>query len=270
MKDPLTKRLECLRDHVQVVLVDTSHAGNIGAVARAVKNMGFKRLVLVNPKEFPSEEATRRASGADDVLTSARVVESLDAAIEHSKLVVGASARTRHLVWPMINPRDCASRILENLADINASIDSPQVSLLFGRESSGLTNEELQRCHFHVNIPANPDYASLNLAMAVQVLCYELRMTALLASEEDEVNEDHLAIQGPGDAGWDVEIASVKEVEGLLEHLEQTLIKIGFHDPNNPRMLMSRLRRFVQRAQPDRMEVNILRGILKTVQQVAK
>ncbi len=270
MKESAGPFVESTGARVQIVLIDTSHSGNIGAVARAVKNMGLSRLVLVNPKEFPSDEATRRASGADDVLKRARVVETLDAAIGSSSLVVGASARTRHLVWPMINPRDCAARVLDCIGTGKDNDQAATVSILFGRESSGLSNEELQRCHVHVNIPANPDYASLNLAMAVQVICYELRMAALSRDQKHAAGGQLAPINGPGDLGWDVDLASVDEVEGLLSHLEQTLIKIGFHDPANPRMLMSRLRRFVHRAHPDKMEVNILRGILKAVQQSIK
>ncbi|MDX1451474.1 MAG: RNA methyltransferase [Oleiphilaceae bacterium] len=266
------KLLASLTQQVQIVLVETTHSGNIGAVARAMKNMGLYRLVLVSPRTFPSEEATSRASGADDVLQNARVVACLEEAIAESSLVIGSSARSRNMVWPLINPRTCAQRVLGALQDTlmdeqtNSQGHAPAISLVFGRESSGLTNEELQRCHYHVNIPANPDYSSLNLAMAVQVVCYELRMAALLEMSHTAPIEQVSEIEGPQDQGWDTLPATVNEVEGLLTHLEETLIQTGFHDPDNPRMLMVRLRRFIQRARPDTMEVNILRGILKSIQ----
>lgn len=254
--------LASLKENVQIVLVNTSHPGNIGAVARAMKNMGLAQLSLVCPSSFPSEEAVSRSSGADDLLASAAVVQSLDEAISDSQIVVGASARTRKMVWPLINPRACADLVLQS----QSAEVKPKVSILFGREASGLTNEELQKCHYHVNIPANPDYASLNLAMAVQVVSYELRMSAL---QSDHVEDDDANlvsnILSPDHESWDGELASASEVEGFLGHLESTLIEIGYHDPNNPRMLMSRLRRLFQRAHMDKMEVNIMRGILKDI-----
>lgn len=276
-----------LSSHVQVVLVQTSHPGNIGAVARAMKNMGLVNLCLVSPKDFPSDEAHARSSGADDLLANATVVTDLDAAIANSRLVIGASARSRKMVWPLVNPRDCASLVLSTLSgQSEASSDGPVISLLFGREASGLTNDELQRCHYHVNIPANPDYASLNLAMAVQVISYELRMAVLGVEElgvgevgvtgqsDESVELDITAVRpndlvssilSPDNEVWDGDLASVEDVEGFLTHLESTLIKIGYHDPENPRQLMSRLRRLFQRAHMDKMEVNIMRGILKDV-----
>ncbi len=254
-----------LSEGIEIVLVDTSHSGNIGAVARAMKNMAISRLCLVNPADFPSHEAERRASGATDVLDKARIVPSLDEAIADSHFVVGASARSRAIPWPLMNPRDCARMVLQKLAR-NSSGKARTVSIVFGRESSGLTNDELQRCHYHVNIPANPEYASLNLAMAVQVICYELRMAALLSQSDGQLS----AIHSPGDDEWDEDPASVSDLEGYLVHLEEALTIIGFHDPKKPRMLMTRLRRLYQRAQLDKMEVNILRGMLKATIQASQ
>jgi len=265
-KEPAVSALPVDISSIEVVLVNTSHSGNIGAVARAMKNMTLNRLCLVQPKEFPSHEAERRASGAVEILDQARVVDSLDEAIGDAHIVVGASARTRSMPWPLMNPRDCAEMIIGNLSEVDSEAGKTRVALLFGRESSGLTNEELQRCHYHVNIPANPDYSSLNLAMAVQVISYEIRMTVLLAGARlGGTNALVEPVLGPESSGWDEEKASVSEVEGFIVHLEETLVKIGFHDPANPRMLMTRLRRLFQRAQLDKMEVNILRGILKNV-----
>jgi tRNA (cytidine32/uridine32-2'-O)-methyltransferase len=237
---------------IRVVLVNTSHPGNIGAVARAMKNMGLARLTLVQPAQFPAAEATARASGADDVLAAAAVVDSLPAAVADCVLVVGASARSRTMPWPLLDPRTAAATMLETAGQ------DGEVALVMGREQSGLSNEELECCHYHVHIPANPDYPSLNLAAATQVLVYELRMAALGLHEAGEVQ-------------WQSEhpFASSAELEGLYQHFETALTELGFHDPANPRQLMRRLRRLFNRARPDQMEVNILRGILSAAQRAA-
>jgi len=228
--------------NIRIVLVETSHPGNIGAVARAMKNMCIEQLALVNPKHFPSAEAIARASGADDVLQQARVYQSLDDAIADCHLVVGASARLRTVQWPQLNPRECAERVTEVAA-------SAPVACVFGRENSGLSNTELERCQYLVNIPSNSDYSSLNLAMAVQVICYELMMSGHVA--------EAVADQVPVSAG---------EMQGLFEHLEQTLGDIGFADPRKSNKLMRRLKRLFYRAQPDADELKILRGILSAAQ----
>ena len=246
---PATPSLAIDPSAVRVVLVHTSHSGNIGAAARAMKTMGFTDLALVSPKEFPSEEATARSSGAQDLLENARVVDSVDDAIADCGLVVGASARSRSLPWPMLDPRQLADRVADHPA-------GSKVALLFGREKSGLTNEELARCHYHVNIPANPDYSSLNLAQAVQVLVYELRMRAL-------VDEPRPA--GPWNVDWDQPPASGEQLEGLFQAWEKALVEVEFLDPTNPRTLMNKVRRLVLRAQPDEVEANILRGFLTQV-----
>lgn len=265
MMRPEQNIIKQLKHQVSVVLICTSHSGNIGAVARAMKNMGLYRLILVSPNDFPSEQAYSRSSGAEDVLKQARVVESLDQAIGESQIVIGASARTRKMNWPLITPHECAKIICSQLdSNQQASDQGANVALLFGREASGLTNEELQRCNYHVNIPANEEYSSLNLAMAVQVICYEIRMAALNTGVNLRSLPAELAQQR------EETLANVSDVEGFLSHLESTLIEIGYHDPNNPRMLMSRLRRLFQRAHLDKMEVNILRGILKDVTKLTK
>lgn len=249
---------------VRVVLVETSHPGNIGAAARAMKNMGVEDLVLVNPLAFPSPEATSRASGADDILDRARVVASLDEAIADCAMVFGASARQRSLPWPVLEPAAAAERGLQ------AAAGGADIAFMFGREDSGLSNDELQRCHYHVQIPSVAHFSSLNLAMAVQVLTYELRLYYLRRLEEgaDNTNLDRMAgsMLSPLDEGWDVPLASVEEFEQFLAHLETVLVEIEFHDPDRPRQLFQRLRRLFQRAHPDRMEINILRGILRNVQ----
>jgi len=236
-----------MQSNIRIVLVETSHPGNIGAVARAMKNMCLHRLVLVNPKHFPSSEADARASGAQDVLGDAQVVDSLEKAVGDCRVVVGASARKRSTLWTALDPRECAGLLHTQAQDA-------QVALVFGRESSGLTAEELDRCTHLVHIPANPDYSSLNIAMAVQVLSYELRMRALQQSPGTTQAE-------PGDTP-----ASVEQMEGFFVHLQQALNDFGFLQPGREGKIMQRLRRLFHRAAPDEREVNILRGILSSAQ----
>ncbi|WDY57176.1 tRNA (cytosine(32)/uridine(32)-2'-O)-methyltransferase TrmJ [Pseudomonas sp. PSKL.D1] len=240
--------------NIRVVLVNTSHPGNIGGAARAMKNMGLSRLVLVQPKDFPSSEASARASGADDVLAGAQVVESLEDALVGCSLVMGTSARERSIPWPLIGPRECGAKAVEH------ATKGEEIALVFGREHAGLTNEELQRCHFHVHIPSNPDFSSLNLAAAVQVLSYEVRM-AWLAAEGSAPQVEK------GDAS---ELATMDEMELFYDHLEKTLVDIGFLDPAKPKHLMARLRRLYGRSSVERPEMSILRGILTETQKVAR
>ncbi|MGF2734617.1 tRNA (cytosine(32)/uridine(32)-2'-O)-methyltransferase TrmJ [Marinobacter sp. DUT-1] len=249
-------------DRIRIVLVETSHSGNIGAVARAMKNMGLGNLWLVNPKSFPDEASYARAAGASDVLDRAQVVASLEEAIDDCVLVMGTSARGRKVPWPVMPPPESARAAAEASA-------GGSVALVFGRESNGLSNDELQHCHHHIHIPSNPEYSSLNLAMAVQVMCYELRMLYLRNLEGGEGSPYLKPMSAPGDAGWDVSPASVRDVEGFFGHLEQMLVDVEFHRRENPRQLMIRLRRLFQRARLDQMEVNILRGILTAAQKAA-
>ena len=239
-------------DRIRFVLIGTSHPGNIGAAARAMHNMGASDLALVAPRcTAVTADSISRASGADHLVNGARVVETLEQAVADCTLVVGASARSRTLPWPMITPRDLGARLPGELADREA-----RVALVFGREDSGLTNAELQRCHAHVHIPTNPDFSSLNLAAAVQVLAYECRL-AWLAGQESQCEEPEQPL------------ANHAELEHYFTHLERTLVTIGFHDPAMPRQLMARLRRFTLRARPERMELNILRGILSDTEKLA-
>ncbi|MEE3168724.1 MAG: tRNA (cytosine(32)/uridine(32)-2'-O)-methyltransferase TrmJ [Pseudomonadota bacterium] len=250
---------ETFQDQIRIVLVETSHSGNIGAVARAMKNMGLGNLWLVRPASFPDEASYARAAGAADVLDHARVVSSLEEALADCVLVMGTSARGRKVPWPVCAPPEAAATAAEHAG-------SGPVALVFGRENSGLTNDELQRCHYHIHIPSNPDYSSLNLAMAVQVMCYELRMHYLRSLEDGQASPYLKPMARPGDEGWDVPPARVDDVEGFFGHLEQVLIDVDFHRRDNPRQLMTRLRRLFQRARLDQMEINILRGILTAVQ----
>ncbi len=232
--------------NIRIVLVETTHPGNIGATARAMKNMGLERLCLVRPARFPHADASARASGADDLLAGAERCEGLDQALAGCSLVFGASARQRTIRWPQLDPRQAAERVSELGDDL-------EVAFLFGREHSGLTNEELERCHYLLHIPANPEFSSLNLAAAVQVVCYELRMTLLEAARQQ-------CDQG------EQPLATAEELADFYRHLEQMMIDIDFLDPDNPRQLMRRLRRLFNRSHLDRMEVNILRGIFSAAQ----
>lgn len=243
--------------NVRVVLVNTSHPGNIGGAARAMKNMGLSELVLVDPERFPDPDAVSRASGADDVLANARIVATLEDAIADCALVLGTSARDRRIPWPVLDPREAADKVLDQLEQL----PDAQIALVFGREDSGLTTDELQRCQYHVHIPSMPDFSSLNLAAAVQVLAYELRMQGLqregAPTKMHKVETTAVFNEIPATAG---------ELEQFYQHLEQVLVEIGFHDPQKPRQLMPRLRRLYGRVHLNRMEMNILRGILTETQ----
>jgi len=230
---------------IRMVLVNTTHPGNIGGAARAIKNMGLTELYLVQPREYPAPRAVWRAAGARDILANAKVVESLDEAIEGCGLVVGTSARERRIPWPLINPRECGEKIWSEAA-------SHDVALLFGREDRGLTNSELQKCNFHVHISSNPDYSSLNLATAVQVLAYEVRMASLQNDKGVLPTMDE----------WDQPLATADELELFHNHLAETMVTLKFYDPDNPKQLLTRMRRLFNRTRMDKMEVSMLRGLL--------
>lgn len=234
---------------IRMVLVETTHGGNIGASARALKNMGLERLVLVAPKQHPSDEATWRAANALDVLDKVVVVDTLAEAVADCSLVVGTSARGRRIPWPLLTPRECGDRAV-------AEADHHEVAIVFGREDRGLTNEELHQCHYHVHIPANPDYSALNLAAALQVIAYEIRMSWLAREAGGPVHFDD----------WDMPPATHNDVELYYQHLEQTLARLNFLDPDNPRQTVTRLRRLYNRIRLDKMELAILRGVLTAVQ----
>ncbi len=231
---------------MNIVLVETSHPGNIGATARAMKTMGFANLILVNPKFFPDDRATARATEhAVDILTNARVVATLSEAIQDASLVIGTSAQSRHLPWPMLGTRELGPKVC------SVAASGQTVALVFGRERGGLYNEELQQCHYHVEIPTSPDCRALNLASAVQVLCYEIMMTLRESSGMLPV-VDHVP-------------APMADFDRMMEHLYETLIATQFLDPENPRLLKERLRRLLLRAAPDETEISILRGVWRIV-----
>jgi len=227
---------------IRVVLVEPSHPGNIGGAARALKTMGLSELALVKPRRFPDPQAEWRAAGAQDVLDGVVIHASVEAAVADCQWVVGTSTRLRRIPWPVKDVADSA-------ADILAQPPDSQVAILFGRETSGLTNEELQQCHCHLQIPANPEYPSLNLAMAVQVVAYELyRQRA-----------DKPAVDA---TSWDRPLAPMGHIEALVQHFESALVASQFLDPANPGQTMTRLRRLLTRVALDETEVQILRGVL--------
>jgi len=245
----LASQSQAVLNNVRIVLVNTTHPGNIGGVARAMKNMGLSQLYLVAPKEYPAEKAVWRASNALDVLDAAVVVETLDEAVADCGLVVGTSARERSIPWPLVTPRECGDKCYSE------ALQHP-VAIVFGREDRGLTNEALHRCHYHVHIQANPEYSSLNLATAVQVITYELRMSCLNVQNGGPIHFDD----------WDMPPANKQALENYYQHLEETLHKLGFLSPDNPRQTMTRLRRLYSRVRMDEMELNIIRGVLTSVQ----
>lgn len=257
---PRTSQLS-LSSNIKVVLMRTTHPGNIGSIARAMKTMGLSQLCLVEPECFPSADAYPQAVGAKELLDQAQIVTTLDAAIGDCHVVVGASARTRNLSWPLMNPRQ-TSEILVNRMMADPSL---RIALLFGQEASGLSNEELQRCNYHVHIPSVETFSSLNLAMAVQILCYELRMAEL--GVQGIVNAE-IKSKSMGPLTWSSHepLATADEVDGLLAHMESVMIDVDFLDPQKPGRLLPRLRRLFQRSHLDKMEVNILRGLLTAVQ----
>ncbi|MDF7680201.1 tRNA (cytosine(32)/uridine(32)-2'-O)-methyltransferase TrmJ [Enterobacteriaceae bacterium ESL0689] len=233
--------------NIRIVLVETSHTGNMGSVARAMKTMGLTHLWLVNPLVKPDSQAIALAAGASDVIGNAQIVDTLDQALADCSLVIGASARSRTLPWPMLDPRECG------IKSVDEGRSAP-VALVFGRERVGLTNDELQKCHYHVAIASNPEYSSLNLAMAVQVIAYEVRMAWLASQQQNQTVADE---QTP--------YPLMADLTRFYHHLEQTLQATGFIRANHPGQVMNRLRRLFTRARPESQELNILRGILASI-----
>lgn len=238
-------------ERVRVVLVHTTHPGNIGAAARAMKTMGLSRLYLVSPRHFPAEIATARASGADDILSGAVVVPALQDALHGVACAAALTARRRELAVPPVEVREAARRLV---AEAGQGAD---VALVFGTEHSGLSNEDVRLCSLPVTIPANPAYSSLNLGAAVQVLCYELRLAMLDAASR------------PAGDGEQAVAATFDEIEGFHSHLERAMRASGFFDPTNPKRLLPRLRRLFGRIRLERDEVNILRGIIAAFERQA-
>ena len=248
MDDKKNTLLELL-DTVKIVLVGTTHPGNIGAAARAMKNMGFRKLILVEPKEFPSDVATYRSKAAKDILEEAEIFNTLEQAVADCELVIGTSARDRKVPWPVLNPKESAEEVAK-------SASYHQIAIVFGREDRGLTNEELGLCNLHVHIPSDPEYSSLNLSQAVQILTYEIRL-CLLGQQKNQDN-------------WDVALANNEQTERLIAHMDELMQEVEFYDIDNPRKLLLRVRRFFKRSRIDVMEANIFRGLFSTIQKKLK
>ncbi|MBD1573598.1 tRNA (cytosine(32)/uridine(32)-2'-O)-methyltransferase TrmJ [Vibrio sp. S17_S38] len=238
-------------ESVKVILVGTSHPGNIGSAARAMKVMGLTEMVLVAPQCEVDDQARSLASGAADVAQNAVIVDTLEEAIKDCILVVGSSARSRTLEWPMLEPRECGKKFVEEG-------QKGKVAIVFGRERTGLTNDELQQCHFHVCIPANPEYSSLNLAMAVQTISYEIRVAWLdwQASAYPAVEQE--------------EYPRNKELEMFYDHLEKILFSTQFITKDKPNLVMNKFRRLFSRARPEQQELNMLRGVLTAIDKSTK
>lgn len=247
-------QVEAFARHVRFILVEPSHPGNVGAAARAIKTMGFGDLVLVQPRDpavLQDAQALAMASGADDVLTRARIVSALPEALVGVQWSLALSARPREYGPPLLTPREAAPRALD------VALQGGGVALVFGNERTGLANHDVERCTAIAHIPANPVYSSLNLAQAIQILAYEFRMAGLAVSVPSHQEEGVSAANGD-------------EIEGMYVHLEQALIDIEFLDPAQPKKLMSRLRRLFARSGLEREEVNILRGIAKHIAKLGK
>ena len=232
---------------INIVLIETSHPGNIGSVARAMKTMGLKNLLLINPRKFPSGDANALSGNAIDILEKAKVYKNLKDAIKDSTFVYATSARVRTIQWPTKNAQDAAVEIVKQVSA------NKKISIIFGREDRGLTNEELQRCHLHLKIPSSEEYSSLNLSHAVQIISYELR-NMLLGSSKNFIKAD-------------VPKSTDKDDEFLLKHIDKVLLDLNFYDQNSSRQVKARIKRLLKKARPDKLEVGILRGFLSKIQE---
>lgn len=241
-------------DKIRIVLVNTSHPGNIGAAARAMKNMGLSKLTLVDPYDYPSLEAISRSVGAVDILDNVTIVDDLQQAVSGCVWVAGTSARLRTIEWPILEPKECVQKSLEY-------IEQGEVAIVFGRENSGLTNEEMEKCNALLHIPTNPNFSSLNLAAAVQVVCYEYRLTLLEQGVIDEKTTKHKGNKCRYDA-----LANAEQLEGMHQHLFEALDYMEFFGTNNPDIVMRRLKGLFNRAGTTQRELSIIRGICSAIQ----
>ena len=245
--------LQLIQQNISFILVGTTHPGNIGAAARAMKNMGIHQMGLVSPKQFPHEKAFFRAKAATDVLEKAVIYKSLKEAISETKLVIGTSARNRKVPWPIVSPSEAAEEIVSF-----SKTSEGKTAVVFGREDRGLTNEELGLCNLHVHIPSSDEYPSLNLSQAIQIIAYEIRLKAL--SNEGKLKKQE----------WDVPLAKNVEIEKLIEHFEELMQDVEFYKADNPRQLLTRVRRFFKRSKLDHIEANIFRGVFAAIQRKLK
>ncbi|WP_374574225.1 RNA methyltransferase [Acinetobacter sp.] len=247
--------------HVRIVMVNTTLPANIGSALRAMKTMGLAKLVLVAPKTYPHPDIDALAAGAADLIEQIEIVETLEDAIKDCHIVFGTSARSRTIPWPLLDARPAAEMSLKAVAQ-----EQQEVAVIFGREDRGLTNEELALANYHVTIPVNSDYGVLNVAQAIQVICYEMRMAAMNCVEQPADPEAQMHVAEGIDMQWDEPLVTHEQMEQFYPHIEKMLAEIEFMDPKNPRLLPLRLRRLFGRIQLDRMEYHLLRGIFSRVQ----
>lgn len=247
--------------HVRIVMVNTTLPANIGSALRAMKTMGLSKLVLVAPKTYPHPDIDALAAGATDFIEQIEIVETLADAIKDCHLVFGTSARSRTIPWPLLDARPAAEKSISAVVN-----DQQDVAVVFGREDRGLTNEELAMANYHVTIPVNTDYGVLNVAQAIQVICYEMRMATLAAVESGEDEAATMLVTDTESMQWDEPLVTHEQMEQFYPHIEKMLAEIEFLDPKNPRLLPLRLRRLFGRIQLDRMEYHLLRGIFSRVQ----
>ncbi|MFN4106748.1 MAG: RNA methyltransferase [Acinetobacter johnsonii] len=247
--------------HVRIVMVNTTLPANIGSALRAMKTMGLSKLVLVAPKTYPHPDIDALAAGATDLIEQIEIVETLADAIKDCHLVFGTSARSRTIPWPLLDARPAAEKSISAVVN-----DQQEVAVVFGREDRGLTNEELAMANYHVTIPVNTDYGVLNVAQAIQVICYEMRMATLAAVESGEDEAATMPVTDTKSMQWDEPLVTHEQMEQFYPHIEKMLAEIEFLDPKNPRLLPLRLRRLFGRIQLDRMEYHLLRGIFSRVQ----
>ncbi|MGD9698362.1 RNA methyltransferase [Acinetobacter sp.] len=247
--------------HVRIVMVNTTLPANIGSALRAMKTMGLSKLVLVEPKIYPHPDIDALAAGATDLIEQIEIVPTLQEAIKDCHLVFGTSARSRTIPWPLLDARPAAEKSLNAVVN-----DQQEIAIVFGREDRGLTNEELAMANYHVTIPVNSDYGVLNVAQAIQVICYEMRMAAMALTEQKKDPEATMHVTDEIDMQWDEPLVTHEQMEQFYPHIEKMLAEIEFMDPKNPRLLPLRLRRLFGRIQLDRMEYHLLRGIFSRVQ----
>ena len=237
-----------LKNKFEFILVEPSHPGNIGATARAIKNMGFHNLSLVNPKDFPNDDALYRAKGAKDILDNVKVYDDLSSPLEDATLIFGTSARTRTIPWPTKTSSELGTVLKKTLESTNAKI-----CFVFGREISGLSNEELQMCDYHIKIPTDEDFSSINLSHAVQIISYVLKMELDSIDSTQEIKD---------------ETPTFQDNEYLIDHFDKVMRQIDFYDQENPKQVKTRMRRLIKRLQPDKLETGILRGFLAKIEQI--
>ena len=247
--------------HVRIVMVNTTLPANIGSALRAMKTMGLSKLVLVAPKTYPHPDINALAAGAADLIDQIEIVARLEDAIQDCQLVFGTSARSRTIPWPILDARPAAEKSLHAVVK-----QQQEIAIVFGREDRGLTNEELAMANYHVTIPVNDDYGVLNVAQAIQVICYEMRMAALQLIEQPQDTQATMQVTDSQSMQWDEPLVTHDQMQQFYPHLEKMLAEIEFMDPKNPRLLPLRLRRLFGRIQLDTMEYHLLRGIFTRVQ----